>query len=92
MKKILQKIKKQISDFDQIHRKKAISDLEWEVQELKHIFALTTMGVFIGLPSAPLPVTFELLPDMPEEHAIMLAKLDTAHSPLSNQFSKLDSL
>ena len=77
---------------DKIHRAKAIEDLEWEVQELKHIFALTTMGAFIGLPATPLPITFLLLPDMHEEMAIMLSKLDLAHSPFSDQFSKLDVL
>ena len=75
---------------DKIHRAKAIKDLEWEVQELKHIFALATIGTFIGLPATPLPVTFALLPDMREEFAIMLAKIETAGNPLSEHFSKLD--
>ena len=88
--KIKSLVVKKFRELDKIHRDKAIEDLEWEVQELKHIFAITTMGLFIGLPSTPLPVTFSLLPDMAEEFAIMLAKLDTAHSPLSDQFSKLD--
>ena len=92
--KILSKIKsifiKNFHEIDKIHRDKAIEDLEWEVQELKHIFAITTMGVFIGLPSTPLPITFSLLTDMQEEFAIMLSKLDVAQSPFSDQFSKLD--
>jgi hypothetical protein len=83
-------ITKNFRELDKIHRDKAIEDLQWEVQELKHIFAITTMGFFVGLPSAPLPVTFSLLPDMHEEFAIMLARLETAHSPFSDQFSRLD--
>jgi len=83
-------LKRLFKDVDKIHRQKAIDDLEWEVQELKHIFALTTMGNFIGMPSVPLPITFTLLPDMQPEFAIMLSKINTAHSPLSDHFSKLD--
>jgi hypothetical protein len=90
LKNIFSRINKLFKDIDAIHRQKAIEDIEWEVQELKHIFALATMGNFIGMPSAPLPITFELLPDMHEEFAIMLSKIDTAHSPLSDHFSKLD--
>ena len=77
---------------DKINRQKAIDDLEWQVQELKHIFALLTIGQFIGLPSTPLPITLKLLPEMHEEFAIMLSKINTAYSPLSEQFSKLDAL
>ena len=94
--KILSRLKsvlvKNYHELDKIHRDKAVEDLEWEVQELKHIFALTTMGFFIGLPATPLPITFHLLPDMHEEFGIMLSKLDVAQSPFSDQFSKLDVL
>lgn len=89
LKKIPAYLKRLFKDIDSIHRQKAIEDLEWEVQELKHIFALATMGNFIGLPSTPLPITFALLPDLQEEFAIMLNKINTAHSPLSAHFSKL---
>ena len=82
--------KKLFKDIDKIHRQKAVEDLEWEVQELKHVFALITMGSFIGMPSVPVPITFALLPDMHEEFAIMLGKINSANSPLSDHFSKLD--
>jgi hypothetical protein len=90
MKNLFSRIKKIFTEIDAIHRQKAIEDMEWEVQELKHIFALATRGNVIGIPSAPLPITFEMLPDMHEEFAIMLSKINTAHSPLSDHFSKLD--
>lgn len=92
--KWLQLIKKFIlknyKEIDKINRQKAIDDLEWEIQELKHIFALLTIGQFIGLPSTPLFISFQLLPYMHEEFAIMLSKMNTAYSPLSDQFSKLN--
>ncbi len=89
---ILNKVKSFVHDVDIIHRKKAIDDLEWEVQELKHVFALLTVGSFVGMPVAPLPVTLELLPDIRVELSIMLLKIRTAQNPLSEQFSKFDAV
>jgi len=86
------RLRKSFKEIDRIHRQKAIEDLDWEMQELKHVFALLTIGSFIGIPAAPLPVTLELLPDMQQEFAIMLVKIRTAHSPLSEQFSKFDAV
>ncbi len=83
-------IKRVVKQLDLQHRNKAIEDLEWEMHELRHIFGLLTLGYMVGLPSAPLPVAWELLPDMPREFAIMLAKMDTAQNPLSEHFSRLD--
>lgn len=83
---------KKYYEIDKINRQKAIDDLEWEVHELKHIFALLTIGQFVGLPSTPLPIALQLLPDMQEEFAIMLSRINTAYSPLSEQFSRLDAV
>jgi hypothetical protein len=85
-------LKAKFRQIDLINRHKAINDLEWEVRELKHIFALLTIGQFVGLPSTPLPIALMLLPDMQEEFSIMLARIDTASAPLSEQFSRLDTL
>jgi hypothetical protein len=92
MKKIIKKLKSQFAEIDKIHRQKAIDDLEWEVTELKHVFALNTLGFLNGSPTAPVFITLDLLPHMKEEVAIMLTKINTAHNPLSEQFSKMDSI
>ncbi|MCB0284963.1 MAG: hypothetical protein KDF60_20450 [Calditrichaeota bacterium] len=92
MKELFNTLKKHLREFDSVSKQKAIDDLEWETQEMKHIFALATMGTFIGMPAAPLPVMLELFPDMHEEFAILLSKINTAHSPLSEQFSRLDAV
>jgi hypothetical protein len=92
MKHMLQTIKRYFAGFDKSSRNKAIGDLEWEIREMQHIFAVLTLGSFIGLPSTPLPIAFELLPDMEAEFAILLAKINTADSPLSEQFSRLDAI
>jgi len=90
MGNIFKRVQNLFTSISSIHRDKAVQDLEWEVNELTHIFALLTIGNFVGLPSAPMPVSLSLLPEMHEEFAIMLSKLSTANNPLSDQFSKLD--
>jgi len=92
MKKLSGHLRASIAQVDDIHRQKAIDDLEWEVTEMKHVFALLSAGCFIGMPVVPLPVTLELLPDAQQEFAIMLSKIPTAQSPLSEQFSKFDAV
>ena len=69
---------------------KAVNTLEWEVSELEHIFAITTLGAFIGFPAPPMQITFELLPDMENELTLLINKIDSSHAPLSDLFSVLD--
>lgn len=69
---------------------KAVHTLEWEASELEHIFAITTLGALIGLPAPPMPITLDLLPDMENELALLIGKMDTSHAPLSELFSVLD--
>ncbi|MBN1407356.1 MAG: hypothetical protein JW956_06195 [Calditrichaceae bacterium] len=69
---------------------KAVSVLEWETAELEHIFAISTLGLFIGLPAPPTQITFDLLPDMENEFTLLINKIDSSHAPLSDLFSILD--
>jgi hypothetical protein len=69
---------------------KAVSALEWEVTELEHIFAIATLGAFIGFPAPPMQVTFELLPDMEDDFTLLVSRTNTSHAPLSDLFSVLD--
>ncbi|RMH64336.1 MAG: hypothetical protein D6677_05040 [Calditrichaeota bacterium] len=87
-----QRMKHFFRQWETLNKQKALEDLEWEARELQHLFALMTLGQFIGMPAPPLPVALELLPDMEQEFAIMLAKINAAHAPLSDQFSKLDAV
>ena len=68
----------------------AVEVIEWEYQELQHIFGLLVLGSFVGLPSPPLQITLDLIPDMEKELHLMLEKVDTASSPLSELFSLLN--
>lgn len=69
---------------------KAVHTLEWETAELEHIFAITTLGAFIGLPAPPMQITLDLLPEMENDLALLISKMDTSNAPLSDLFSVLD--
>ena len=75
---------------DEVMRGKAVETIEYEVRELDNIFALLVFGVFIGIPSPPIHISMELLPEMEKEFEIMLEKVSTAHDPLGDLFSVLD--
>ncbi|MFZ1729313.1 MAG: hypothetical protein WBQ23_10845 [Bacteroidota bacterium] len=72
-----------------VHRARAVDTLEWELQELRQVFALLVMGHAVGLPAPPAELTLSLLPDLEEELRILISHMDTAHSPLSQLFSSL---
>jgi hypothetical protein len=75
---------------DEVMRGKAVETIEYEVGELGNIFAILVLGAFIGIPSPPIHITMELLPEMEQELGIMLEKVSTAHDPLGDLFSVLD--
>ena len=75
---------------DAVMRGKAVSAMEYEAAELDHIFALLVLGMFVGIPSPPIHITMELLPDMQEALSGMIEKVSTAHDPLGDLFSVLE--
>ncbi|MCP4296513.1 MAG: hypothetical protein GY786_12995 [Proteobacteria bacterium] len=75
---------------DEVMRGKAVETIEYEAGELDNIFALLVLGVFIGIPSPPIHISMELLPEMEKEFETMLEKVSTAHDPLGDLFSVLD--
>ena len=74
---------------DEVARGKAVETIEYEVEELENIFGLLVLGAFIGIPSPPIHITMDLLPDMEREFNIILEKVSTAHDPLGDLFSVL---
>ena len=90
IKYILTKVKHIYKNYDEASKQKAVDVLEYELSELENIYALIVLGAFIGLPSPPMQITLDLLPDM-EMHLIqMFNKVDSAESPLSELFSHFD--
>lgn len=90
LKNIKNHIKSIWQKYASFSRAKAVHTLEWETAELEHIFSITTLGVFIGLPAPPMQITFDLLPDMENDLALLISKMDTSNAPLSDLFSVLD--
>ena len=88
--KIIQKLSSFFKYFDSASKNKAIDIMEFELGEMENIFALLVLGAFIGFPSPPMQITLDLLPDMEKHFLMMLNKVDTAESPLSDLLSAFD--
>ncbi|RMD96199.1 MAG: hypothetical protein D6814_11825 [Calditrichaeota bacterium] len=76
--------------FDRAAREKAVDIIEWETIEMENIFGLLVLGSFVGLPSPPMQVTLELLPYMEKHLLLMLQKVDTSSTAISELVSILD--
>lgn len=74
---------------EDLHRARAVDALEWEVAELRQVFALLLLGHAVGLPAPPAGLTLALLPDLEEELRQLVTNIDTAQSPLSQLSSRL---
>lgn len=85
-----EKIKSIWNKYNTFAGAKAVTALEWEVTELEHIFSIITLGVFVGLPAPPIQISMDLLPEMENDLALLISKMDTSHAPLSDLFSVLD--
>lgn len=89
-KTVIKKLKNIWLIYDRTAKSKLTETLEWEYAELQNIFGLLVLGSFVGLPSPPMQITLDLLPDMERELVIMLEKVDTSSSPLSELVSIFD--
>ncbi len=88
--KILTWLKEVWQAFDKAAKAKSTDVLEYEVAELQNVFALVVVGSFVGLPSPPMQITLDLLPYMDEELVILMNKISTANSPISDLVSIFD--
>lgn len=84
------KFKKFFKNIDRIERENVLEVVEYEEEEMEHIFALLILGMFIGYPSPPIQITLDMLPHMEDELNLMLEKVSTAHDPLGELFSIFD--
>ena len=87
IKIILKKIPVAVIEFFQdmgtVNRENATRIIEYEIEELEHIFALLLFGSFTGMPSPPVHITLQLLPLMEKELELLFTKVATAHDALS---------
>ncbi len=94
MTKKKRKIKEKLvgiwKSYDAMTRNSMVDKMEYELGEMENIFGLIVLGSFIGLPSPPMQITLDLLPEMEKHFVLMLNKIDNAESPLSDLLSTLD--
>ncbi len=83
------KVRAFFQDVQIINRNKATELLEFEVLELRNIFALLLFGSFVGMPAPPVHITLQLLPLMDTEVQIMLRRINVAHDALAEVVSTL---
>ena len=76
--------------YKEASRETAVEALEAELSEMENIFGLLVLGSFIGFPSPPMQITLDLLPEMEQHFMLMLNKVDTAQSPISDLLSTFD--
>jgi len=89
-KKFLDRLKQGWESYKRTAAETAVETLEFELGEMENIFGLLVLGSFIGLPSPPMQITLDLLPEMEKHFVLMLNKVDTAQSPLSDLLSTFD--
>jgi hypothetical protein len=90
--KPLNKLKQTWDIYKEAAANSAVDTLETELGELENIFGLLVLGSFVGLPSPPMQITLDLLPEMEKHFTLMLNKVDTAQSPISDLLSTFDVL
>ena len=94
MKKITGKIKDKLvkgwNYYDSMARSTMVDKIEYELGEMENMFGLIVLGSFVGLPSPPMNLTLDLLPEMEKHFLLMLNKVDSAESPMSDLLSAFD--
>ena len=81
--KLLKAVIEFFRDMGTVNRENATRIIEYEIEELEHIFALLLFGSFTGMPSPPVHITLQLLPLMKKELKLMFTKVATAHDALA---------
>lgn len=87
--KWMEQIRLFFQDLQIVSRSKATAMLEFELLELRNIFALLLFGSFVGMPAPPVHITLQLHPYMTEDIELMLRRINVAHDALSEVVSTL---
>ena len=85
----IERIRLLFKDVQIINSNKATDILEFELIELRNIFALLLFGSFVGMPAPPVHITLQLLPFMEKEVGLMLKRVNVAHDALAEVVSTL---
>ncbi len=82
-KEILSVIVEFFHDMGTVNRENATKIIEYETEEMEHIFTLLLFGSFTGMPSPPVHITLQLLPLMEKDLELIFTKVATAHDGLA---------
>jgi len=85
----LEQVRLFFGDLQIVNRSKATEMLEFELLELRNIFALLLFGSFVGMPAPPVHITLQLLPLMDRDIQLMLRRINVAHDALAEVVSTL---
>ena len=85
----LEQVRLFFQDLQSINRSKATEILEFELLELRNIFALLLFGSFVGMPAPPVHITLQLLPIMDRDIQLMMRRINVAHDALAEVVSTL---
>ena len=85
----LEQVRLLFKDLQIINSNKATEFLEFELRELRNIFALLLFGSFVGMPAPPVHITLQLLPLMEKEVQVMSRRINVAHDALAVLVSTL---
>ena len=88
--KIISKLTRIWAAADEVARAKATDRVEDELEELEYIFALLCQGAFVGMPSPPVQISMDLLPEMEKDLVLLMERVVTTNEPLSRLFSVFD--
>jgi len=87
--RFLEQVRLFFNDLQIVNRNKATEMLEFELIELRNIFALLLFGSFVGMPAPPVHITLQLLPFMERDIQLMLRRINVAHDALAEVVSTL---
>ncbi len=90
LNKLVAKLRQNWKLYNEATRSMAVESIETELGEMENIFGLLVLGSFIGLPTPPMQITLDMLPEMETHFALMLNKVDMATEPISNLLSTFD--
>jgi hypothetical protein len=85
----LEQIRLFFKDLQIISGHRATEILDFEVLELRNIFALLLFGSFVGMPAPPVHITLQLLPFMDKDVQLMMRRINVAHDALAEVVSTL---
>jgi hypothetical protein len=68
---------------DEIARAKSVEIIESEVTQMEYIFSVLTFGQFIGYPSVPSQIMFELLSESENSINLLIERMNTQNEPLA---------